>query len=389
MVNRFDVVVIGLGGLGSAVLWHLSKAGLSVLGIDQFDPPHELGSSHGETRITRLAVGEGEAFLPLVSRSHELWPEIERLTGLSLFNPCGAVLFDSGLESWAKHGSANFFDRTVSFAQRFGIPFELLDDIGVKEKYPYFNLRKTDRAYLEPGAGFLRPELAIKAQLQLAQQNGADIITQTKVREIIPISGGGVKIVHEYGTVEAGRVVVSAGAWVKDFLPPTYKSHFSICRQVLHWVPIERGTYRMGQTPVYMWGYGKQAEDFVYGFPSLDGYCVKMASESFVPEEHPDLVNRSVSRREQDDFFEEKVGDRFRFLKREGMVSKVCLYTVTPDANFKVGPLPGCKDIYVASACSGHGFKHTAGLGEAIAREILGEEVLVRLDVFGFGGFKI
>lgn len=384
MGKRVDVMVIGLGGLGSAVLWHLSRAGIKVLGIDQYDPPHEMGSSHGETRITRLAVGEGEAFLPFVARSHELWPEVERLTGVSLFTPCGALLFESGLDRWAKHGAANFFDNTVTLAQKSGIPFKVMDFMEVNQQFPAFNLKKSDRAYFEPGAGFLRPELAIQGQLGLAKENGAEIITRAKVREIMPISGGRVKIVHDLGSVEAGQVILSAGPWVKDFLPTSFKLRFSICRQVLHWVPIEKGAFAMNKTPVYMWGFGSRPEDFVYGFPSLDGGCVKMASESFVPSEHPDLIDRTVSLKEQDDFFEEKVGDRFFFLKREGMVSKVCLYTVTSDANFNVGHLPGFKEIYVASACSGHGFKHTTGLGEAIAAEILGKEHLISLKPFRF-----
>ncbi|WP_158861361.1 N-methyl-L-tryptophan oxidase [Lunatibacter salilacus] len=384
MVKRVDVVVIGLGGLGSSVLWHLSQAGVRVLGIDQFDPPHDMGSSHGETRITRLAVGEGEAFLPLVARSHQLWREIECLTGVSLFTQCGALLIDSKSDSWTKHGAANFFDKTVSYAQQSGIPFQLMEKAEVSIKFPCFNLERTDRAYFEPGAGFLRPEVAIEAQLELARLNGAEVMTGTKVKEILPISGDRVKIIFESGSVEAGQVVVAAGAWVKDFLPERFRTPFSICRQVLHWLPIERGAYNLGNTPVYMWGFGGHMEDFVYGFPSLDGRCVKMASESFVPIEHPDLIDRTVSRKEQIDFFEEKVGDRFLHLKRNGIESKVCLYTVTPDANFIVGHLPGYKNIYIASACSGHGFKHSAGLGEAIAVDILGLDIKVSLEAFRF-----
>ena len=384
MAKRADVVVIGLGGLGSSVLWHLSKAGIRVLGIDQFVPPHDRGSSHGETRITRLAVGEGEAFLPLVARSHQLWREIEHLRRLSLFTQCGALLIDSELESWTKHGAANFFDKTVTYAQQSRVPFQLMDQAEVSNKFPCFNLERTDRAYFEPGAGFLRPELAIEAQLDLARLNGAEVMTGTNVKEISPISGDGVKIVFESGSVEAGQVVVAAGAWVKDFLPERFRSPISICRQVLHWIPIKRGTYNLNNTPVFMWGFGVQVEDFVYGFPSLDGRCVKMASESFVPIEHPDLLDRSVSKREQSDFFEEKVVDRFLFLRRNGIVSKVCLYTVTQDANFMVGHLPGFNNIYVASACSGHGFKHTAGLGEAIAADVLGLEKQISLEAFRF-----
>lgn len=384
MLKRVDVVVIGLGGLGSSVLWHLSQTGVRLLGIDQFDPPHDMGSSHGETRITRLGVGEGEAFLPLVARSHQLWREIECLTGVSLFTQCGALLIDSKSDSWAKHGAPNFFDKTVSYAQKSAIPFHLMDRAEVCNKFPYFNLKIKDKAYFEPGAGFLRPELAIKAQLGLAKKNGAEVMTRVKVKEILPISGDGVKIIFESGSVEAGQVVVAAGPWVKDFLPELFRSPISICRQVLHWLPIERGAYNVGNTPVYMWGFGKHEEDFVYGFPSLDGRCVKMASESFVPIEHPDLIDRSVSQREQNDFFEEKVGDRFLFLRRKGIESKVCLYTVTQDANFMVGHLPGFKNIYFASACSGHGFKHTAGLGEAIAADVLGLEKRVSLEAFRF-----
>ena len=115
--NTYDVAVIGLGALGSSTLWQLSKSGKKILGIDQFSPPHTMGSSHGETRITRLAVGEGMDFVPIVKRSHEIWKELESQTGTTIMTTTGGLLFDSGIQSWAKHGSEGFFERTVKLAQ--------------------------------------------------------------------------------------------------------------------------------------------------------------------------------------------------------------------------------------------------------------------------------
>lgn len=377
----YDIAVIGLGALGSSALWHLSKSGKRILGIDQFSPPHEMGSSHGETRITRLAVGEGMDFVPLVKRSHEIWKELESISGEKIMHTTGGLLFDSGVDTWSKHGSEGFFDRTVRFALEGNIPHEILDSKEVKSRFGEFNLELTGRAYYEPSAGFLKPELAIKTQLALAERNDAVIKTHTKVHAVEPHSGG-VLIHTNHGTFEAGKVLLSAGPWVKDFLPAFHKSQFKICRQILHWMPAEKGCFEMGKTPVYMWGFGAGAEDFIYGFPSLDGQTVKMASESFVESNHPDTLNREVSQSEQGAFLEQKIIDRFNGIEKKVLKSKVCIYTVTDDANFVVDELPDFPEVMVASACSGHGFKHSAALGEAIAQKLLEKNTEVNLRPF-------
>lgn len=370
--NVFDMAVVGLGAVGASTLWHLSKSGKKVLGIDQFSPPHNMGSSHGETRITRLAVGEGMDFVPIVMRSHEIWREIEKITGKEIMTTTGGLLFDSGGKSWSKHGSEGFFKRTVHFAKEAGIPHEVFDTAELKKRFLEFNLEESGMVYYEPSAGFLRPELAISTQLQLAEQNGAVIKTHTKVLGISPVPNGGVLIITNQGEFEVGRAVISAGAWVKDFLPPQEKSHFKICRQILHWLPVKNEGFKLGKTPVYMWGFGPGAEDFIYGFPSLDGKMVKMASESFVERNHPDTLSREVTPAEQRAFLEEKIAGRFNHLEKQVIQSKVCIYTVTPDSYFVVDEMPDFPEVMVASACSGHGFKHSSGLGEAIATKILG-----------------
>lgn len=382
--NVFDTAVIGLGALGASTLWQLSKSGENIIGIDQFAPPHTMGSSHGETRITRLAVGEGMDFIPIVMRSHEIWREIEQITGKEIMTPTGGLLFDSGGQSWSKHGSEGFFQRTVHFAEQAGIAHEVFDAKELKKKFSEFNLEESGMVYYEQSAGFLRPELAISTQLQLAEQNGAVIKTHTKVLGIAPVPSGGVLIKTNQGEFEAGRAIISSGAWVKDFLPPEEKSHFKICRQILHWLPVKNEGFKLGKTPVYMWGFGPGAEDFIYGFPSLDGKSVKMASESFVERHHPDTLSREVTPEEQMIFLEEKIAGRFNQLEKQVLQSKVCIYTVTPDSYFVVDEIPDFPEVMVASACSGHGFKHSAGLGEAIALSLLGKVPEISLSAFSW-----
>lgn len=383
--HSFDFAVIGLGALGSAALWQLSKSGKKVLGIDQFSPPHTMGSSHGETRITRLAVGEGADFVPLVMRSHEIWQEIKAMTGIQIMHQVGGLLMDSGGNTWSKHGSEGFFNRTVKFAKQMGIPHEVWDQKKLVSHFPEFNLEPSGMAYFEPSAGYLIPELAVKTQIQLAEKNNAIVKTHTKVLRITP-SNGGVSIHTNQGEFWAERVVLSTGAWVKDFLPPSHKTHFKICRQILHWLPIENGKFANGKMPVFMWGFGKGAEDFIYGFPSLDGRTVKVASESFRESKHPDTLSRDVSVEEQQHFIREKIAGRLNFVTPEVKESKVCIYTMTEDSYFVVDALPDFPEVIVASPCSGHGFKHSAGLGEAIAQRMTRGESSIDLNPFKWKG---
>jgi sarcosine oxidase len=376
-----DIAIIGLGAVGAATLYQASQHGRKVLGIDQFSPPHTLGSTHGETRISRLAVGEGLDFMSLVQRSHEIWHELHLLSGQQLFYQVGGLLLDSGTEPWAKHGSEGFFERTVNFAEKGGIPHEVLDAHELKRRFKEFNLEANGRAYFEPSAGYVIPELAVGIQLKLAEKQGAKIKTHTKVLGMQPLAGGGVSIQTNHGLIEAGQVCISAGAWIKDFIPSFIKPHFKICRQLLHWLPIERGFFNH-PTPVYMWGFGPKPEDFIYGFPTLDGHTVKMASESFVASHHPDTISQEISPEEVAKFLINKIGKRFNGLKSSVERSKTCIYTMTPDSYFVVDRLPDFPEVLVASACSGHGFKHSAGLGEAIAMDLLGKASTRPLDAF-------
>ncbi len=372
--KNYDVVVVGLGAVGSATLYQLAKRGLSVVGIDQFDPPHTLGSSHGETRITRLAVGEGKDYVALAVRSHQIWKEIESFGSEQLYHPVGGVLMDSGISPWEKHGTKSFLDQTISFAEEFQIDHRIESGNQTQNRFPHLLLEPSGKSYQESATGYLFPEKCIAAQLDLASKYGADILKNTKVKSVEPAANG-CKVQLEDRSIFSKRVVLTAGGWIKDFLPKEKGNKFKICRQVLHWLEIDSQNKEWKKSPVFMWGFGPQPEDFIYGFPSLDGISVKMASESFVETSHPDLLIREVGEKEQQDFWNEKVAGRFKGLTGKFIKSSVCFYTVTEDGRFIIEPLSDFPSVLMASACSGHGFKHSAALGENLAQQICGEEL--------------
>lgn len=359
----FDVVVVGLGAVGSATLYQLSKRGISALGIDQFEPPHTFGSSHGETRITRLAVGEGEEYVALAKRSHEIWEELEVLSGKKIRTQTGGILLDSGVNPWSKHGVEGFWERTLRYAQNQQISHRVLDLVEANTSYTAFQLPPTAKVYWEEEAGYLFPELAIETQLDLAKKQGATIWTSSKVKSI-QSEGAQFRIEVEGKEVLVKQVVLTAGGWVKDFLSISSKKRLKICRQVLYWLGIEEGFTDWQRYPVWMWGYGAAPEDFIYGFPSLDGKTIKMASESFVEVDHPDQLNREVTAEEQEIFWNTKVEGKLVGLKKQILKTSVCFYTVTEDSQFLIEPMAGDKNFLWVSACSGHGFKHSAALGE-------------------------
>ena len=365
----FEVVVVGLGAVGSATLYQLSKRGIQALGIDQFEPPHTFGSSHGETRITRLAVGEGEEYVAFAKRSHEIWAELEALSGKKIRTQTGGILLDSGVNPWAKHGVEGFWELTLRYAQNQQISHRVLDLREMKTNYPAFQLPPTGKVYWEEEAGYLFPELAIETQLDLAKKQGATIWTSSKVKSI-QSEGAHFRIQVEGKEVLAKQVVLTAGGWVKDFLPNPIKKRLSICRQVLYWLAIEEGFTDWQHYPVWMWGYGAAPEDFIYGFPSLDGKTIKMASESFVEVDHPDQLSREVTADEQEIFWKTKVEGKLKGVKKQFPKTSVCFYTLTEDARFVVEEIEGNPNFLWVSACSGHGFKHSAALGEDLVQRL-------------------
>lgn len=341
--------------MGSAALYQLAKRGVRVLGIDRFSPPHDQGSTHGDTRITRLAVGEGEHYTPLVRRSHEIWREIEAETDAELLTQCGG-LFISSAHKQSKTHVEGFFDTTVAAARRFGIAHELLDAAAIRRRFPQFAVRDDEYGYYEPSAGHVRPEACVAAQLALAERHGAEI---RRGETVTALDG----LVTDKGRYDARQVIVTAGAWAPSLLPlPFLKIH----RQVLVWFDCDAARFR--DMPVFIWEHADRSQG-IYGFPAIDGPGggIKVATEAYETTVSPDAVPRKVSAEETAAMHRDLIAPFMPGVGPRVVRTATCLYTVTPDHGFVIDRLPGHERIILASPCSGHGFKHSAAIGEALA----------------------
>lgn len=383
--KSFEAIVVGLGAAGAATLYQLAAKGVRVLGIDRYSPPHDMGSSHGDTRITRLAIGEGDAYVPLAMRSHELWREIEARTGRSLLTVTGGLWISSAARQAETH-VANFFDNTLAAARRFGIAHEILDAAAIRERFPQFDIADNEVGYFEPGAGFLRPEACVAAQLELARAAGAEIRFGEAVEEVSEDSR--VRVRTASNTYEAAQAIVCTGAWLPRFLPESHARKLSITRQVLYWYethgPVER--FSAPAFPVFIWEL-QRSRNVIYGFPALDGPRggLKIATEQYTRTAEPDDAARKiVTSREEQAMYESLVRPHIPGIGPACVKSVSCLYTATPDFHFVVDRHPSMRKVIVVSPCSGHGFKHSAALGEAIAARVAAAASHVDLSAFAW-----
>ena len=391
MINKFDSIVLGLGAIGSAALYQLAKRGRKVLGIDQFSPPHDYGSSHGESRIIRQAIGEGEEYMPLVLRSYELWREIENEVEKELLTITGGLTLESQNSEAVLHGRRNFLDHAISCAKKFSIRHEILETQEIQKRYPQFSLTN-ETGYFEYETGFLRPELCVEAQLQLAKTNGGTVQAGEKVTSIAPQGSSGMCVHTDRSAYAAESLIVTAGPWISEFLPAAYKEFFTVYRQVMYWFNIKdefRATFLPGRFPIFIWIFGKGREFGFYGFPAFDGKTIKLATEQFAVATLPDEVDRAVTRAEEKAMYENYIMGRIPGLSAICSEAASCLYTMTPDANFVIDFHPENNRIVVASACSGHGFKHSAAVGEVLSDLVIDGKSKIDISSFSMKRFDI
>jgi sarcosine oxidase len=388
---RYDVTVIGLGAVGSAAIHHLAKsgkkAGKAVLGIDRYRPPHRFGSTHGETRITRVAIGEGLAYTPLAKRSNVLWRELEAATGRHLLQQCGCLFIPGA--SGDVHGisGAQFFSNIQAAAARYQVDGQMVSAEALQRDYPAFRVAPTDRAFLDREGGYLFVEACVEAQLAQAVRHGATLALDTRVTSFRKAPDGGLRVQFADGAeVETGRLIVTAGPWITELIAPL-RGRVRVTRQVLHWFEIKSHPERFGAgAPVFIWDVDGRAsaKSVIYGFPALGGpeNGVKIANEVRTDEADPDNVSREVTAAETEEMYETYVKPFMPDLGPRSLRTEVCLYTNAPEGQFVVDRDPGNADVLYASACSGHGFKHSAALGEALAAMALGSEPQVDLSGF-------
>lgn len=386
-MNGYDAIVVGLGAVGSATAYQLAKRGARVLGIDQYAPPHHHGSSHGGTRITRLAIGEGEHYTPLAIRAHEIWRDIEHETGSDLLCTNGALVISSANKAAITHVEG-FFENTVAAAKRFGIEHELLDAHEIRRRWPLFAVSDEEFGYFERGAGFVKPEVCIHAQLRLAEKYGATLHMHEKVTGFDSVEGH-VVVTTNTGRYQAERLIVAAGAWLPDIIGCAHP--FKIFRQVQYWFAPTGSIapFRPDRFPVFIWEL-RTTRQGIYGFPATDGMTggIKVATEEFETATDPQTVAREVSREEIATMYETFIAPHLPGLTPHCVKTATCLYTVTPDFGFVIDRHPESERVILASPCSGHGFKHSPAIGEALAELVVDGGSRQNLDAFRLSRFN-
>jgi sarcosine oxidase len=357
-MTRFDVVVCGLGAMGSAALHHLARRGKRVLGLERYAPGHDRGSSHGATRVIRLSYFEHPSYVPLLRRAYELWQELEQTSGHKLFHLTGIVEIGSPASALVQG--------TLASASLHHLRHEAFTADGLMRRYPAFRLPADYVGVLQPDGGWLAIESAFAAWTSLAEGAGAEIRSGDTVN-LIEQHPGGVRIGTARGIVEADVAIVTAGAWTKSLIP-ALAARLRVTREVMGWFEArDPASCTPDRLPVFML---ESRHGIHYGIPperASDATGIKVAKHYHRDETvDPDNYDRTVSSADEA-LIRAALADHVPAVNGRLLAAMTCLYTVTPDRDFIIDRVPGSPRIIVASACSGHGFKFAPVIGEILA----------------------
>jgi sarcosine oxidase len=352
----YDVIVIGLGGMGSAAAYHLAARGQRVLGLEKFTPAHDKGSSHGGSRIIRQSYFEDPAYVPLLLRAYELWEQLANDTGLEVYRLTGG-LFIGAPDAMTVAGSQRA-------SQVWDLQHEMLDADEIRRRFPTLSPYPGDIALYEAKAGFARPEMTVAAHINLAESAGADLHFGEPVIEWSETAGG-VSVTTARGTYTAGQVVICPGAWAPALLAE-FGIPITVERQVLYWFDPRGGTTPFEEHPIWIHedSTGMQA----YGFPAIDGPGggVKVAFFRKGVVCTPETIDRTVREAEISEM-RDRVARVVPALDGPCLHSATCMYSNTPDEHFVIARHPDSENITVACGFSGHGFKFVPVVGEILA----------------------
>jgi sarcosine oxidase len=364
---RYDAIVLGVGAMGSATVYQLARRGKRVLGLERYDIPHPMGSSHGHTRIIRLAYSEDPSYVVLLQRSYELWRSIQARAGEQLLHITGSV--DAGpSSSWVFEGS-------LQSCLQHELPHQVLTSKELSERFPGYRLPGETLAVLQPEGGFLLPERCIVAYVTAAQTEGAEVHGRERVLEWLPL-GEGVRVITDHGVYEADHLVVTAGAWNAELLP--FLEGLAVPeRQVLAWLQPQRPElFTPDRFPVFNL---MVEEGRFYGLPTFGVPGFKFGRYHHLEETvDPDQLERQP-RRDDEELLRSFAARYFPDGAGPTMSLAVCMFTNTSDNHFVIDLHPDCPQVSFASPCSGHGFKFASVIGEIMAD--LAERGTTRHDI--------
>ena len=361
-MNTFDVIVIGVGSMGSSACYHLADRGYKVLGLEQFDITHEFGSHAGQSRIIRKAYFENSDYVPLLNRAYENWKAFEKETGEQLYFPTGLVYFGSPDDPLIKG-----VKRSSSL---YNIKLDQQNSNEASQLFHQFKIPDQFETLFEPDAGFVTPEKTIRLYTKQAIKKGAEIHTREKVlnwkkdpNEIV--------VTTDKNVYRCNKLIITAGAWAGKMIS-SFSKKLKITRQFIAWLaPKNWNNYALDRFPCWLLADDERPGCY-YGFPILSGEKfegpagLKIAHHYPAIETDPDSVNRQITQEDEEDLkyvFKKYFRGDFEMLSY-----KICLYANSPDEDFIIDKLPGYEDkIIIACGFSGHGFKFVPVIGEILA----------------------
>ena len=351
----YDAIVVGVGAMGSAACYHLARRGLRTLGLERFDIPHTMGSSHGNTRIIRLAYYEHPSYVPLLLRAFALWDELAAESSRHLLEVTGTIDASGPAEI--------VFTGALTSCQQFDLPYEVLTSAELTARYPGYQLPPDHLALFQPRGGFLLPERCISTYVKAALANSADIRARERVLGWEP-RGDGVRV-HDRARGLRGGASHPLRRGLDGRPGPGIGPPPEPERQVLAWfAPREPALFAPARFPVFNL---MAPEGRFYGFPEYDvpGFKIGLyhhLAERIDPEDfarEPALADEAPLREATARYFPAANGPT--------MALRTCIFTNTPDEHFILDQLPGLPQVIVASPCSGHGFKFASVIGEILA----------------------
>lgn len=368
------IVVIGLGATGSAALWQLARRGVRAIGIEQFQLGHDRGSSHGPTRIFRLAHFENPAYVPLLHRASALWRELEALSGRKLLVTTGIA--ELGPQDGELVGG------TLAASAAHQLPHEVLDACALMRRYPAFTIPQNYVAVVQPGGGTIEAAAALDTMIRVAVAAGAVVRAEEKVVAIEPRRDG-VRVRTDRAVIEADGVVVAAGPWAASVLPEL-ELPLRVTRQVVGWFePTDAGAFGDG-FPVFLL---ESRHGIHYGLPPYGRMGIKIAKHHHFDEAvEPDRYDTTVSAADEA-AIRAPLGEFLPAANGRLRDAQTCLYTMTPDETFIIDRVPQAPHVVIASPCSGHGFKFAPVVGEIVADLVTSGTTRHEITAFGLERF--
>ena len=372
-MTSYDVIVAGLGGMGSAAAYQLAARGKRVLGLEKFSPAHDRGSSHGRSRIIRQAYFEDPAYVPLLLRAYELWEQLERETNQDLMTLTGGLMIG--------RRASELVSGSVRSAEEHGLPYELLDAGEIRARFPALSPDPETVALYEKKAGFLRPEETVRAHLDRADSLGAELRFEEPVLswEAPPAE---VRVETPEGSYDAERLVITPGAWAPQLLSDLGLP-LEVERQVMYWFEPKGGLepFLPDRFPIFIW----EPDDgnWFYGFPAQEderGVKAAFYRAGGVPTS-PETIDREVHG-EEIDFVRTYLARYVPGLAGRCLDARVCMYTNTPDLHFVISVHPDHPQVAIACGFSGHGYKFCSVVGEILADLVMDGTTSHPIDLF-------